>query len=119
MAFGPHTPFGFAFFVILNGVILGVAFGALTGTIYDCLDPLNAATISTALSGLACLPLLLVTLLVGQAEARMGANGMLLTEAGLGAVSVAGYTALAWFWRPEEGADRHATATAEAVGLAV
>jgi MFS family permease len=99
MALAPHTPAAFAGFVILNGMILGVAFGALTAVIFDCLGPTSAATIFAALASLSNVPLLLVTLLVGQAEARSGPNGMLMTEAVLGAVSVAAYAALAWFWR--------------------
>jgi hypothetical protein len=99
MALGPHTPAAFAGFVILNGVILGVAYGALTAVIFDCLGPISAATIYAALASLSNVPLLLVTLLVGQAEARHGPDGMLMTEAVLGAVSVAGLAALAWAWR--------------------
>jgi MFS family permease len=101
MALAPHTPFTFAAFVIANGMILGVAFGALSAIIYDALGPRAPATISACLGSLSNLPLMTATVLLGQAEAHLGVNGMLLTEAGLGVVSVAGYAALAWFWRPD------------------
>jgi len=101
MAWAPHTPAAFAGFIMLNGVILGVAFGALTAVTFDCLGPTSAATIYAALASLSNVPLLLVTLLVGQAEAASGPDGMLMTEAGLGAVSVAALATLAWFWRED------------------
>ena len=101
MALAPHTPFAFGSFMILNGVILGVSFGALTSINYDALGPTSPATVSAGLNSLSNVPLLAATLLLGQAEARTGVDGMLLTEAALGAVSVAAYAALASRWRPE------------------
>jgi len=100
MAAAPHTPFTFAAFIILNGVILGVAFGALTSVIYDTLGPTSPATVNACLGSLANVPLLFATVLLGQAERQLGVDGMLLTEAALGTVSVAAYSTLAWFWRP-------------------
>jgi hypothetical protein len=100
MATAPHTPFAFAAFVITNGVILGAAFGALTSVVFDTLGPTSPATVNAGLNSLSNVPLLLATVLLGQAEARLGVDGMLLTEAGLGAVSVAAYAGLAFFWRP-------------------
>jgi PAT family beta-lactamase induction signal transducer AmpG len=99
MALAPHTPLAFGSFMILNGVILGVSFGALTSVNYDALGPTSPATVSAGLSSLSNVPLLAATLLLGQAEARTGVNGMLLTEASLGAVSVAGYAVLASRWQ--------------------
>ena len=100
MALAPHTPFAFGAFVVLNGMILGLALAAMTSVNFDALGPTSPATVSAGLISLCNVPLLLVTVLLGQAEARMGVNGMLLTEAGLGAVSAAAYAALAWRWRP-------------------
>jgi MFS family permease len=100
MALAPHTPLMFAVFVILNGVILGVAFGALTAVIFDTLGSISPATVAAALSSLSNIPLLLATVLLGRAAARLGIDGMLLTEAALGALSVIGYGLLAALWRP-------------------
>jgi hypothetical protein len=99
MALAPHTPFAFGAFMILNGVFLGVSFGALTSVNYDALGATSPATVSAGLHSLSNVPLLAATLLLGQAEARLGVDGMLLTEAALGAASVAGYAVLASWWR--------------------
>ena len=103
MAMAPHTPVTFAAFVVLNGVILGVALAAMTSVNFDALGPTSPATVSAGLISLGNVPLLLVTVLLGQAEARTGVNGMLLTEAALGAASAAAYAGLAWWWRPGSG----------------
>jgi MFS family permease len=110
MALSPHTPFAYGAFLISNYLILGVALGALTSVNFDALGPTSPATVSSGLLSLANLPLLAMTLLLGQAEARLGVNGMLLTEAGLGAACVALYTLLALCWR--------APASAELVAMA-
>ena len=99
MALAPHTPFAFGAFMILNGVILGVSFGALTSVNFAALGPTSPATVSAGLNSLSNVPLLAATLVLGQAEARLGVDGMLLTEAALGAASVAGYALLASHWK--------------------
>jgi MFS family permease len=100
MALAPHTPLAFGGFMILNGVILGATFGALTSVNYDALGPTSPATVCAGLASLSNVPLLAATLILGQAEARLGVDGMLLTEAVLGAASVAAYAVLATRWRP-------------------
>jgi hypothetical protein len=110
MALAPHTPFAYAGFLILNGLILGVALGALTSVNFDTLGPTSPATVSAGLLSLANVPLLLTTVLLGQTEARTGVDGMLLTEAALGAASIVLYALLARWWR--------APAPAEVVALA-
>jgi len=100
MAIAPHTPFAFGAFMVGNGVILGVAFGALSAVIFDTLGHASPATVNAGLSSLSNVPLLIATVVLGQANARLGADGMLLTEAALGAVSVVGYAALARWWAP-------------------
>jgi MFS family permease len=100
MAFAPHTPAFFAFFVILNALILGVAFGPLSAIVYDCLGPAAAATVGSALFSLCNLPLVVMVLVVGHAEAKLGADGMLLTEAGVAVVAIGFYGLVAWLWKP-------------------
>jgi hypothetical protein len=46
-------------------------------------------------------PVVAVTALMGVVETRYGSGAMLLTEAGLGAVSALGYALVAYLWRPE------------------
>jgi hypothetical protein len=99
MALAPHTPFAYGAFLLLNNMILGVALGALTSVNFDALGPTSPATVAAGLLSLANVPLLAMTLLLGQAEARLGVDGMLLTEAGLGAACVALYALLALWWR--------------------
>jgi MFS family permease len=113
MAWAPHTPTDFVVFALANAVILGVCYGALSGIIFDALGPRGAATVGSILASLSNVPLLAVTMLVGQAQTRLGSGGMLLTEAGLAVASIAGYAVLAWFWKPEP-ASRTAGLTAMA-----
>jgi MFS transporter, PAT family, beta-lactamase induction signal transducer AmpG len=113
MALAPHTPTLFAVLALANSVLLGVCYGALSGIIFDALGPRGAATVGSILSSLSNVPLLAVTILVGQAQTRLGSGGMLLTESGLAAVSIAGYALLAFLWKP--GTTSRAPAYAAAV----
>ena len=101
MAAAPHTPFFFAAFVLGNAVLTGVAWGAVAAVIYDCLGRTGAATVASVLSSLCNLPVAVVTVLIGWVQTRHGSSAMLLTEAGLGAASVAVYGLVLWFWRPQ------------------
>ena len=101
MAVAPHTPSMFAVFVLGNALLLGVAWAAVSAVIFECLGAAGAATVAAILSSLCNLPVVVVTVLVGWVQTRYGSSAMLLTEAGLGALSVAGYAALAWLWRPQ------------------
>ncbi len=103
MALAPHTPAFYAGFVILNALILGVCFGPLNAIVYDCLGPAAAATVGSVLFSLCNLPLVVMVLVVGHAEAKLGANGMLLTEAGVAVVAIGAYAAVSWLWKPEVG----------------
>jgi predicted MFS family arabinose efflux permease len=100
MALAPHTPAAYVTFVIVNALILGVAWGPLTAIIFDCLGPTGAATVGTILTSASNVPVLVMAVLLGHAETRLGAGGMLLTEAVVAVVSIAGYAALAWWWKP-------------------
>jgi MFS family permease len=104
MALGPHTPMAFAFFVVLNAVLLGVAWATVGAVIFDQLTARAAATVSTVLSSLCNVPVVAMTALVGSVEAMHGSTGMLLTEAAVSAGAVAAYALFAWLWKPA-GAD--------------
>ena len=101
MAFGPHTPVAFSAFVILNAVLLGVAWAAISAVIFDKLTGRGAATLSTVLSSLGNLPVSVVTVVVSAVETRQGSTAMLLAEAGIAAVAMALYIAVASLWRPK------------------
>lgn len=102
MAWAPHTPSWFAGMVLANAFLLGVGYSALSAVIFDCLGGIGAATIASMLSSLCNLPLVVMVAVVGWVQARHGSSAMLLTEAGVALVAVAGYAALAYAWRPEE-----------------
>lgn len=100
MAWGPHTPAAFVVFILLNNFCTGLGYAAVTAIIYDALGQKGGGTVGALLGSLCNVPVVTVTLLIGVMQARHGSSGMLLTEAGLGVVSIAGYSLLAWLWRP-------------------
>ena len=101
MAWAPHTPLWFAGMVLGNGLLLGAGYSALSAVQFDCLGPRSAATVASVLGSLANLPLVAMLPIVGWVQTRHGSTAMLLCEAGVALVSVAGYAALAYAWRPE------------------
>jgi MFS family permease len=108
MAWVPREPAWFAGMVLGNAFLLGIGFAALSAVIYECLGPRAAATVASALSSLANLPLVVMVAVVGAVQTRRGSSAMLYTEAGVAAVAVAVYAALAYAWRPQPS---HAFAT--------
>jgi MFS family permease len=100
MAFAPHVPAGFAAMVLVNAAFTGLAYGSVTAIIFERLEVTGAATVCGVLSSLCILPVVVVTMIIGAIQARAGSTAMLLTEAGLGVVSVAFYAALVTAWRP-------------------
>jgi MFS family permease len=100
MALGPHTPSAFAVFVVLNAVLLGVAWAAVSAVIYDKLTGRGAATVAAILSSLCNVPVSVVTVVIGGVQARHGSTAMLLAEAGIAAAAMALYVLVATLWRP-------------------
>ncbi|MDB5475286.1 MAG: AmpG permease [Phenylobacterium sp.] len=100
MALGPHTPLAFCAFVTLNAVLLGAAWAAVSAVVFDKLSGRGAATVASALSSFANLPVLVVTVIVARVQVKQGSTGMLLTEAGMAVVAMALYWAVASLWRP-------------------
>ena len=101
MAWAPHTPLWFAGMVLGNGLLLGAGYSALSAVQFECLGPRSAATVASVLGSLANLPLVVMIPVVGWVQTRHGSTAMLLCEAGVAVISVAGYAALAYAWRPE------------------
>jgi len=114
MAVAPHTPVWFAVMVLLNAFVLGVGFAAVQAVIYECLGQVGAATINATLGSVVNIPVVAMTVIVGQVQAAHGSNAMLLVEAVAGFVSIAGYAALAWLWKPAPPTGQAAAALADA-----
>lgn len=101
LAFAPHTPPWFAALALVGAALTGLAYGGVTAVVYERLESVGAATVGGVLSSLSNVPVVIVTLLIGTVQVRYGSMSMLLVEAGLGVVSVAGYAALVSTLRPE------------------
>jgi MFS transporter, PAT family, beta-lactamase induction signal transducer AmpG len=99
MAFAPHVPAGFAALVLVNSALTGLAYGSVTAIIFDRVEVTGAATVCGVLGSLCTLPVVVVTMILGAIQARAGSTAMLLTEAGLGVVSVGFYALLVTAWR--------------------
>jgi PAT family beta-lactamase induction signal transducer AmpG len=99
MALAPHTPGWFAAMVLINAALLGVAWAAVSAVIFEILGLVGAATVSSLFSSGANLPVVVMTVLVGAVQTRSGSTAMLLFEAGVGAVSMAVFAAVARAWR--------------------
>jgi thiazole synthase ThiGH ThiG subunit len=96
----PHDAAGFAAIVLVNSAFTGLAYGSVLAVIFERLETVGAATINGVLGSLSNLPVLLVTMILGAVQSRAGSTAMLVTEAGLGVVSVALYALLVVAWRP-------------------
>ena len=112
MALAPHTPVMFMGFVLLNNVLLGVAWGALTAVTLEVLKPAGAATVGAVLASVSNLPVVVGIMFIGAVQIRHGSATMLLVEAGLAVLSVITYSLLAVLWRPAAKTFTTATATA-------
>jgi len=96
----PHDAAGFAAIVLVNSAFTGLAYGSVLAVIFERLETVGAATINGVLGSLSNLPVLLVTMILGAVQSRAGSTAMLVTEAGLGVVSVVLYALLVVAWRP-------------------
>jgi MFS transporter, PAT family, beta-lactamase induction signal transducer AmpG len=96
----PHSAAGFAAIVLVNSAFTGLAYGSVLAVIYEQLESVGAATVNGVLGSLCNVPVIVVTMILGAVQARAGSGAMLLTEAGLGVVSIALYTLLVLAWRP-------------------
>lgn len=96
----PHSAAGFAAIVLVNSAFTGLAYGSVVAVIFERLESVGAATVNGVLGSLSNLPVLVVTMIIGAVQTRAGSTSMLLTEAGLGVVSIALYALLVLAWRP-------------------
>jgi predicted MFS family arabinose efflux permease len=98
MALAPHTPALFAGFVLVNNLLLGVAWACVSGVVFEALPSVGAATVGSVLVSASNVPTVAMTALVGLVQTRQGSTAMLLAEAALAALAVAAYSLLAWLW---------------------
>jgi len=103
MALGPRTPLGFLVFATVYNLVIGCCYGAFSALTLEAIGKGAAATKYNLIASAANLPIMLMTLVNGQAQKRWGSGGMLLTEAACAAVAVAVYTAVVfgtrgWSW---------------------
>jgi len=96
----PRSAAGFAAIVLVNSAFTGLAYGSVAAVIFERLESVGAATVNGALNSLSNVPVLVVTMIIGTVQTRSGSTAMLLTEAGLGVVSVALYALLIVVWQP-------------------
>lgn len=99
MALAPHTPALFAGFVLVNNLLLGVAWASVSGVIFEVLPSVGAATVGSVLVSAGNVPAVTMTALVGLVQTRQGSTAMLLAEAAAAALAVAAYSLLTWLWR--------------------
>ncbi len=108
MALGPRTPMAFLAFATLYNLIIGAAYGAFAALTLEAIGHGAAATKYNLIASISNVPIMLMTLVDGQAQTAWGASGMLYTEAGLGVAAVAVYAAVA---RVSRGGDAPKTST--------
>ena len=99
MALGPRTPMAFLVFATLYNLIIGAGYGAFAALTLEAIGHGAAATKYNLIASIANVPIMLMTLVDGQAQTAWGAGGMLYTEAGLGVAAVGLYAAAAWMSR--------------------
>lgn len=99
MALGPRSPAAFVTFTVLNNFLLGIAWAAVAAIVYAALRRAGGGTIGALLGSLCNVPVVLVTFILGAAQARYGTSGMMMIEAGLGIASALAYALIAWTWR--------------------
>ena len=95
MALGPHTPAWFAIFSVVNAMLLGLSWAAVSAVCFEQLGARAAATVAAVLSSISNLPVVVMVALVGSVQAKHGSTGMLLTEAAFGGASVIVYVLIA------------------------
>ncbi|HEX3366586.1 MFS transporter [Phenylobacterium sp.] len=99
MAFGPHTPLSFGVFAILNAVLLGLSWAAVSAVCFEQLGARAAATVAAVLSSISNLPVVIMVAIVGSVQGKHGSTGMLLVEAAFGVASVVVYVLIASVWK--------------------
>lgn len=89
--------------MLVNALLLGVAWAALSAVIFDLLVSVGAATVSSMFSSASNVPGLVMTGVIGAVQTRSGSTAMLLAEAGVGVLAMLVFVAVARVWRESPG----------------
>jgi hypothetical protein len=99
MGLAPRTPWTFLLFSSLYNAVVGFCFGAYSAVTLEAIGKGAAGTKFNLISSISNAPILLVTLVDGWAEEKLGAVGMLYVEAAMGLSGVAVYALVAYLTR--------------------
>lgn len=81
MAAGPRTPLAFMALASVYNLIVGFSYGGFSAVALEAVGQGAAATKYNLIASLSNVPILVMTLALGAAEARWGSGGMLVFEA--------------------------------------
>jgi len=103
MAVGPRTPLAFMIFCNLYSLVVGASFAAYGALTLEAIGHGAAATKYNLIASAANVPIMLMTLVDGQAQKRLGSGGMLMTEAAFAIAAAGLYLVVArvtrgWSW---------------------
>ncbi len=112
MAAAPHSESSFVIFTTLYALTTGLCYTGYAAVVLEAIGKGAAATKYSLLASLANMPLSWMTLVAGYSQTHWGNNGMLQSEAAIGAA------ALAVFALAAKVAQRRAGPAAEAAGTA-
>ena len=104
MAVTPHTRETFIVFATCYNLIIGCCYGAFSALTLEAIGHGAAATKYNLIASAANTPIMIMTLVNGQAQTRWGSSAMLLTEAACAGAAVVLYTVVVfatrgWSWR--------------------
>ena len=101
MAAAPRTPTMFAVFTMAYAFSNGTMYASFAAVMLEAIGTQCAATKAPIMTCLTNIPILLVTLLDGQAQTYFGSGGMLVTEAVISFLGIAVFAGFAaWMLRP-------------------
>jgi MFS family permease len=95
MALAPRTEAMFVAFVLLYAFITGFCYAAFAAVVFETIGKGAAGTKSNLLSGISNVPIIYLGILDGIGHDRWGANGLLYTDAAVGAAGVALFVGVA------------------------
>jgi MFS transporter, PAT family, beta-lactamase induction signal transducer AmpG len=94
MAQAAKTPQNLVIFALLYAATTGIVWGAYGGVVYEAAGVGAAATKCNFLSCLANTPIATMVAVDGWAQTKWGSEGILFTEAGIGAIAIAIFIAI-------------------------
>jgi MFS family permease len=95
MALYPRTSGQYIFWTSAYAFVVGLCYAAYCAVVLEAIGKTAAATKFSFLSAVSNTPIMLMTFVDGWAQGRWGTNGMLWTEAAIGAAGIAVFAAVA------------------------